>query len=225
MTIIHNGSVVIYLDNSVNSVIQRKKNMIAIVLLTIYFSTFSNGKIIQLKLPMEVSNRRSTNEESSFCAFVDIEEPIYINQIIPFLNNETNHVTVTARTSKTDKMFDKFNSDQEFVECGNINLKPSDEPQTASFEKGHKVETLFVTSRFGNAMELPPGVAFEVGKVKTRLVLQVHFQPRKTRHFEEIGVNIYYSTHETPFKAGIYTLVAGGKFTKLVWQYFSIFAF
>ena len=152
--------------------------MIAIVLLTICFSAFSNGKILQLKLPMEVSNHRPTHEESSFCTFVDIEEPIYINQIIPFLSNETNHVTVTARTSKADKMLDKFNSNQDFVECGNINLNPSDEPQTASFEKGQKVETLFVTSRFGNAMKLPPGVAFEVGKVKTRLVLQVHFQPR-----------------------------------------------
>ena len=206
----------IYLENSVKSVIQLKRNMIAIVLLTICFSAFSNGKILQLKLPMEVSNHRPTHEESSFCTFVDIEEPIYINQIIPFLSNETNHVTVTARTSKADKMLDKFNSNQDFVECGNINLNPSDEPQTASFEKGHKVETLFVTSRFGNAMKLPPGVAFEVGKVKTRLVLQVHFQPRKTRHSEEIGVNLYYSTHETPLKAGIYTLVAGGKFIELV---------
>ena len=168
------------------------------------------GEIFSLKLPKEVFDYRDLEKESSFCTYVDIEKPIYIYRFDPVLNDETNHITVTAVSPIIDKYEDKSKAKNEFVECTNLVINASDSGQTASLVKGQRADTIFVTSRYGSAMSLPPDVSFEVGKERTRLFLQVHFKPMKNEKREEIGVDIHYTAKETSLKAGIYSLHAGG---------------
>ena len=171
----------------------------------------SKGQVLQIRLPKEVYNYRELDKESTFCTSVDVNELIYIYQFEPILNHEVNHITVVAVSPiKEDNLKNSNKENNGFLKCSNLVTNSSDLWQSASNIKGQKVETIYVTSKYGQILKLPPNVGFEIGKLKTKLYIQVHFAPMKSRNFDEIGVDIHYSTKELPLKAGIMSLHAAG---------------
>ena len=171
----------------------------------ILFVLPSQCEILRLRLPQEVRDSREIDQESTFCTTMEIDYPIYVTKIEPWMSEDVNHIVLVAQEKGSNRK-------GKLEKCSNLYANVSNEFQDGFANK--KIETIFAIGQNNNrqSLKLPSQVSFEIGNELKTLVLQVHFAPftNYQMEMEPIGLNLHFTRVKTPFRAGILSLHANG---------------